>query len=463
MEGLPDLPFEKMLSYLSLQDLIRSRAVSRAWLQMIDSFRVKSLCYSPHPMGFIAGKVRWISGTFAQNFIFTTRFPTFVHTFGSTILSNLKQLRLCGFSPNITNLQTLRSFERLEKLDLISVISRVTEFELNMPMLISIHLERVRGIEKLTLDAPRLCNVKLLSSSSLRLDLVHGEPVESLNTDDLNHVEVRKLKNLKKLYTGASSEIDSTLLFSLEQLKEVHLNNKSEVSKIFDQKERYGFANLKIFLGGLLLNGRNDPAANFSSETIFYCLVENPARMADEIPLNNHLPYSLLDGVAPRMRMNVLSRCPHLNSIVVNRPVRDTQRFLDFLKTFATIAQLRFEGDQPQDLFDRLPEHCAVQILFIRSAPSNFQFLVRLNHLISLKLNCEIFVDSIRKVFQALPYLSQFEFRCNNRNVRIEVPYPTEFRVVIDGKSTNVTDLISAIQLIFAPPEKKRGADHLLE
>ena len=37
MDDLPELPFEKVLSYLSLGDLIKSRAVSRRWYHKIDS------------------------------------------------------------------------------------------------------------------------------------------------------------------------------------------------------------------------------------------------------------------------------------------------------------------------------------------------------------------------------------------------------------------------------------------
>ena len=92
---LPELPLEKMLSYLSLEDLIKSRAVSRRWHKTIDSFKVKSLCYSSHPSGFIFGKSRLVSGAFARNFISSTRFASFFNTFGQTILSNLKHLRLC--------------------------------------------------------------------------------------------------------------------------------------------------------------------------------------------------------------------------------------------------------------------------------------------------------------------------------------------------------------------------------
>ena len=124
MNDLPVLPFEKVLSYLSLEDVIKSRAVSRSWCQMIDSFKVKSLCYSRHPEGFIYEKSRWVSGAFAQNFISSTRFEFFFKTFGQTILSHLKHLRLYAIDLHAVSrtafTRALNSFGQLEELDLIS-------------------------------------------------------------------------------------------------------------------------------------------------------------------------------------------------------------------------------------------------------------------------------------------------------------------------------------------------------
>ena len=82
------LPFEQILSYLSLEDRLKSRAVSRSWYHMIDRLKVKSLCFSGHPSGFIWGKSRLVSGAFVQNFISSPRFEPFATTFGQTILSN---------------------------------------------------------------------------------------------------------------------------------------------------------------------------------------------------------------------------------------------------------------------------------------------------------------------------------------------------------------------------------------
>src|SRR5699024_6613732 len=142
MDDLPELPFEKVLSYLSLEDVIKSRAVSRAWKLKTDNFRVKSLCYSSRPSGFIWQKVRWVSGAFSQNLISSTRFASCFNTFRHSMLANLKHLRICELDLEEENRTAftgiLQSFGQLEELGIIrfrsSPSSPAIEFELSLPM-----------------------------------------------------------------------------------------------------------------------------------------------------------------------------------------------------------------------------------------------------------------------------------------------------------------------------------------
>ena len=161
MDDLPELPFEKVLSYLNLEDRLKSRAVSRRWYHQINSFRPKTLCYSSRPTGLIMKKNNRLSRAFAKNFISSTRFASFFDTIGQTILSNLKHLRLCDLDLNEGDqtafTPTLNSFGQLEKLDIIrATCGQQYVVNLNLPMLTSLHLEQVDEIEKLTLKAPRL-------------------------------------------------------------------------------------------------------------------------------------------------------------------------------------------------------------------------------------------------------------------------------------------------------------------
>ena len=109
MDDLPELPFEQILGYLSLEDRLKSMTVSRRWYNKINSFRVRSLCYSGRPRGFIS----------------FSRFELFVNTFGQSIFSNLKHR--CDLHLNARNgiafVQALNSFGQLEELDIIRLRS----------------------------------------------------------------------------------------------------------------------------------------------------------------------------------------------------------------------------------------------------------------------------------------------------------------------------------------------------
>ena len=470
MDDLPELPFEKVLSYLSLQDHLRLSAVSRSCHQKVTNSRVKSLCYSSRPIGFIHGKSRWVSGPFAQNFISSTRFASFFNTYGQTILSSLKHLRLCDLDLSARNetafARTLNSFGQLEELDIIRAqCGSQRQCKLNLPMLTSIQLEKVKVNRKLILDAPRLREVRAMDCYDLRVEIVHGESVESLITSSLTFVEVKKLKNLNYLYVDLFlNGVDSTFLSSLKQLKEVHLNYRSGVSLLYEQKRRYDRTDLKIYLCGLLQSGLNDPPLRdfiFGFPEDLGYLIENPSKVADVMPFYRFPRYFSIERVGPEVPINLMNKFTGLNTLSIDQPVQNIERLLDLLKKFQNIVELWFEGTHSQELFDRLPEHCAVQKLIIINVPSDLGFLFRLKHLIHLDLHClRVDVELIRKAFEKLPFLSFF--RCYSAT--IDVRHPKQFRVSLslslNSKTTTVSDLNAVIQFIVENQRpKKRKVD----
>ena len=464
MDDLPELPFEKVLSYLSLDDRLKTRAVAKRWYHKINSFKVKSLCYSSRPSDFISGKSRWVSGAFAQNFISSSRFATFFDTFGQTILSSLKRLRLCDLHLNERDraafARTLNSFSQLEELDIIRAkFDPHQEFSLNLPMLTSLHFEGVNGIEKLTLEAPKLREVKIqncfTNGSFLRAEFVHGELVERLLIEQFQFTEVKKLKNLQFLYIENLPEIDSTFLSSLQQLKEIHMNDSRNVSELFEQKQRSGRADLKIYFYGLLLNGPHDPAINtlqysssrYLSREWLVCLTQNRSRLANQIPFHGSFICWTIEGVAPEV--DILKRFTDLNKLIVKRPVQDIERFLDLLKNCENIVQLWVVCDQPQDLFDRLPEHSAVQKLTLTCPPPDLAFLFRLKHLIRLCVHWPIDIETVRRAFEELPALSWFIFRYGQKQASIEIVQSKQFWVKVDDDEDKiVSDLNAAMEIV---------------
>ena len=468
MDELPELPFEQVLSYLSLKDRLKARTVSKAWRNKFDRYPVTTLCCSARSSDFILGKSRLVSGAFAKNFISSTRFTSFFGTFSQTILSSLKHLRLCHLNLSEADLavftRTLNSFSQVEELDMIEAyLNQQGMFKLNLylnlPMLTSLQLENIHGIEKLTLEAPTLRQVKLSSCSELRLEIVYGESVERLLVDWLQYTDVKKLKNLQYLSVNYLLEIDSTLLSRLQQLKEFHLLSNRRVSELFEQKQRYNRTDLKIYLCGLLLNGPDDPAINalydssssshLSRESLV-CLSENRSRMTDQIPFHLSLYYSDIEDNVPGLDVDVLKRFTNLNKVRVVSPIRYIELFLDLLKNCKSIVEFRFElCDQPQDLFNRLPEHSAVQRLHISHPPLDLDFLFRLKHLIDLELCWSIDIETIRKAFEELPVLSYFWFEYDQKRVSIQIDKPKQFEVwIYPKKKTTVFDLNAAIGFI---------------
>ena len=93
-------------------------------------------------------------------------------------------------------------------------------------------------------------------------------------------------------------------------------------------------ADLKIYLGGLRLNGPDDPAIDslYYPEGAFVQLTENRSRLADEIPfwysLQESLDYWVIERVAPELAINLVSRFTDLYGIYVDERVQDIERDL---------------------------------------------------------------------------------------------------------------------------------------
>ena len=85
---------------------------------------------------------------------------SFLRTYGPSILTNLKRLRVSDFRLNEENLpvfsETPNSFGQLEELGLFRTAANMkSDLELNLPMLTSLEIDHFRGVEKFTLNTFR--------------------------------------------------------------------------------------------------------------------------------------------------------------------------------------------------------------------------------------------------------------------------------------------------------------------
>ena len=166
----------------------------------------------------------------------------------------------------------------------------------------------------------------------------------------------------------------------------------------------------------------------------FAYLAENQSRLADEMAFCRWLNYSLIEGVSPESATSLLQRFTDLSQINVYHRIPDVQRFLDTLAKTKSIVELEFSCNQHQNLFERLPDHCAVQRLFIRrpfAEVSDLNFLFKLKNLVNLEIDASVDAEFLRKVFKELKSLLRFTFNHLNKQVVIEADNTKQFKVSI--------------------------------
>lgn len=426
MDNLPWLPLEKVLSYLDLDELLRLRAVCRNWCACIDNLKATTLFYSDQKRGRIYKKYRPVD-RFDRNFIASSKFELFFSRFTKSIFSNLEHLRIYSLTQEDGSLfsQTLNSFGQLRKLDLIGVdLVSDFDFQLNLPNLKSIRIECLWRVSKLTiLESPKLSEIQLYSRP-IRLEIVHTESVERILIDHTEYLDMEKFQNLKYLYCF-ELESNASFLPKLEQLKEIHLSFQG-LRETLRQKETYWLRNLKVYFCGLPLNNLTDLDGfldDYDDFDYYYIsltkerfsrYVENHSRLADEIHAFRFLEYSEIDAaISSGVPIDFWKRFVNLSMILVEKPIHSKAipRFLQFLKDVENIASLSFKNSQPQDLFDRLPDHCALQELTISGNEHlDLEFLFRLKDLTKISISHRIKSDFLRRLLREFEFLSEFSF-----------------------------------------------------
>ena len=463
MDNLPIPPFEKMLSYLSLKERIKLRAVCRGWCRTIDSFKIKQLLISSD----LPEKTspRLARGVFAQNFLRCK--GSYPEILGSSIFSDLKQLRLLGLhNLNIERFaETLNLWVRLEELTIIDTeIECDRDVKVNLPMLRSLRFD-INYDEfdppsgTLILDAPRLQNVRLSKYEGL-LKFVHAESIEKLITRFVrNTTNLINLKNLKHLHC-ALKRIDPNFLADMPQLKQINVvfsQDERIFLELLEQKNKFGRADLKIAHNGFLI----DPANPSSYWKGWY--LDKP-QLIDEVPYFVWIAYKRFESWDNHLAVRIFRRLTDLSGIYVYEKVQDVERLLNFLRDF-DILGLEFDYDvQPQNLFDRLPDYCAVRRLVLEYPIPDLSFLLRLRHLISLKVSWEVELELIRRVFNELQFISSFEFKFPE-NSFIKRLSDKSFKLGITNSDSSrnfptVPDIDAAIHCLYSRRKNEKG--HIL-
>lgn len=439
-ESLPFELFRRILNYSELQEIVRLRAVCRKWCVYIDNFSVDSLFFSELRRDCVLDKNRLASGKFAQNFIRSPRFERFFRYFTPTIFSSLRRLRVGGLdvkSRSLAFVQALNSLNQLEDLTIIDVENLHHEIPLELPRLKSVRIEQLSGIENLLLVAPSLSKIKIFfGDHEFGLNFVHAEAIESIELDrfacDLNEM---KLKNLKVFYCARMRGIGETFLANLPRLKVVHLNgDSSSLTSLHRQKQKYDRRHLKIYYHGLRFDQLDDRLDHLHGlANIVSCMIKNPSRLLEQLPLCDSLAYSEIESILPKLHQQFWRRFTSLRSVATVSKVANDQQFLEFLGQFDSIVTLAFYF-QPQsaDLFGRLNEYCAsVQQLRVIIRDLDLEFVFSMQNLI--RIVC-LNVDEtfVRRLFGKLEFVRFLAFEFNRTDFIVKRKQSNQFTLNVD-------------------------------
>ena len=121
---------------------------------------------------------------------------------------------------------------------------------------------------------------------------------------------------------------------------------------------------------------------------------------------------------------------------------------------------LRFLCDQSQELYDRLPEHSAIQSLDISGTLQDYSFLLRLKHLVHLELRGLLTTVWIRKLFQELEFLLTLKtgsIRVSVTICNLQINLAAKSLSKFDGAETGFPGLNTAVQFIAQIFNQKGG------
>lgn len=467
MDDLPNLPFEKVMSYLDLKDLFNVRAVSKRFNLAIDNLKVRSLCYSRYKSRFVRNKHRLVVGEFARNFIGTRNFESFFTRFGQSILSDLRHLRICDLNGKTAGLIGItNSFKNLESLHLVHVCNFGGVFKLVLPKLKSFRLDdsivddhHTSDRFNWTLDAPRLSAFRVVwyHLPNPRLNVVHPESVETLVISQSSFLDLERFKNLKLLRCERLNLVDYTLLSSLQQLREIHFeDDRSVLERFHEQKQRNRRDELKIYYRGLCLDGPNyypqSLLLGLNQENLRF-MIANYSRLAGELAFYYKIRYSDIAAVR-RLPLDFWGKLTGLEQIELTELIERAENvkpLLEVLSCCPSVRALAFSWSPSKNLFDQLSAHWSIskiQCFTFTCYNSDFSFLSKFEHLTELVVKMND-VNVITKIFNELKFTGALWFKSDGVAGQVEVGGSRRFLLRIKnrdaGEYSEIEDAVQAI------------------
>ena len=431
IEDLPSEMISELFEYLQLKDLATCALVNKRWYSIYAGFKVKRLVAADedglydinswsHPSRRVEDQER-------------CRVEVYRRLIDHPLLSSLKYLALCGYSPQF-ELNRLGRFEQLVHLE-INTEECYGEFEK-----VNLHLAKLEVLVfhqfnenlSMSIDCPRL-SVLVYDEEIMEepesgelmtmLNLKYPEAIRKLETNNHYTKWLARFKNVECLLTQEFNAIDRATLLTLPRLRELRFiasiaylfpddeNSSSPTFEEIKAKLREFVAAAKALRGSnfkftfshfqltdtnvdefdFRLEAEDRGRTNLTSEYIYmknYRLIDPDAR----IPLYSVDYNRLMAGLTGEFPECFFKRFPRIRQVNAVGAVQSPVHFLWFLKSLSSLECLNLDGTQlTQEFYDQLPRHAQslvdLQLTEQRKEPLSYTFIEQFPRLSNLQIN----------------------------------------------------------------------------
>lgn len=388
--GIEDLPCEmisELFEFLQPKDLAACSIVNRRWHSIYAAFKVHRLvvidshldsAYSPY---FPNGIRKWYDSNQQIREKDHCHPAIFCRLAETPLLSNLKQLALCGYKPGF-DLNELNRFSQLLHLEIDIDLGQV-KVHLNLPKLKNLAFHYFHDDCPLSIDCQELSKLLYREGLNGSLEVKQPETIRMLQTN-LVGPKLVPFKSVECLVSWQFQSINKATLLSLPKLRELrHIQDidrlyyrefsngprpidrmKRTLSEFLDEAKKLRGCDFQFICSGFRLSKVNVDQIDFGvqvgkermcSDYVYmknYQLIEPGALyFVDRVNYT-----SLLSGVTGEFPRCFSQKFTGIDCVIATAEVQDADQFLWFLKSLKCLKCLELEKTGlSQPFYDQLP------------------------------------------------------------------------------------------------------------
>lgn len=447
---LPDLVLFKVFDYLTIDELILIRTVSKRLKYLINEYKIKELIVRDrHDVDynwyFTYKPVNLNNSIFIywRNHIYD--YPHF-----RTFFRHCKRMKLR--LNNDFSYDCLDEFKNLEHLEVDNNLYYLYGMAIvNLPNLkiLKILIQSTDG--KLTINSEKLEIICLSRFETIQL--VNPQTVRQLQVESYENENLKDLKNLEIFRCNHASNTDSLIAKLPDNLKEIHAfdfttllirdEELTMINRILEQRSK--FQNLSVYFKSIKINeaniDRNSP--NFNNNQIknkFALLSKNFDSLEDKVSWIVDFEYNLLmNAFNNQLPVNFHNKFVNIHHIETKKKIEDQNHFYEFLRNCRNLVSLVLDCPSlNQEFYDKLAdipffiEHLS---LMENEVELDCQFVLKLKLLTDFITNQDLSMQLITDISMKLSYIRRFDLKFEGTQLVVDIDLKKWFNLVYNIKN----------------------------